>query len=97
LIHLNAKAMTTLMLRGPIDNSGGWNVSARNFFPVARNGDQACSVLSRPEVARLADFIASELAQDEKHSQRFMVYAVDKHGSEVIKLMVAPKMRTKAS
>ncbi len=67
-------------------------MNVRNV-PVANNGDtiddEAYAVMSRPEVARLADFIASKLAPDGEHSQGFMVYAVDETGSEVVRVAVA--------
>jgi hypothetical protein len=67
-------------------------VSARNFT-IPNNGntidDETCAVLSRPELARLADLIASKLAPHGEHSQGFMVYAVDEHGSEVVKVAIA--------
>jgi hypothetical protein len=63
-------------------------VSARNLFHVSGNGnaadDQSGNVLSRLEVAVLAAFVASELAQDGE--LKFMVYAVDEYGTEIIKV-----------
>ena len=67
-------------------------MSARNFI-IPNNGntidDETCAVLSRPELARLADLIASKLASKGGHSQGFMVYAVDEYGSEVVKVAIA--------
>jgi hypothetical protein len=67
-------------------------LSARNFA-IPNNGntidDETCAVLPRPELARLADFIASKLAPHGEHSRGFMVYAVDEYGSEVVKIAIA--------
>jgi hypothetical protein len=76
----------------PVDISGGWSVSARNFA-IPNNGnttdDETCAVLSRAELERLADFIACKLVLHGEHSQGFMVHAVDEYGSEVVKVAIA--------
>jgi hypothetical protein len=67
-------------------------VSARNLA-VSNDSctidDETCAVLSRPELERLADLLAYKLAPRGEHSQGFMVYAVDEHGSDVVKIVIA--------
>jgi hypothetical protein len=67
-------------------------VSARKFA-IPNDGNtidrETCAVLSRPELARLADLIASTLAPHGERSHGFLVYAVDEKGNEVVKVAIS--------
>jgi hypothetical protein len=56
--------------------------------------DEAGTVLSSPEVARLrAAVIAAELAQDGDHYHGFVVCAIDERGNEIARVPVASQLK----
>jgi hypothetical protein len=79
------------MCRAQVSEIGG--LKMRYFFHVLDGSsafqDEAGTVLSGPEVARLqAAVIAAELAQAGVDYQGFVVYAVDEQGNEITRVPV---------